>query len=343
MNQQRLFVFISLAISSVLGTFDNIGFVRDIGSNICRYTDFCYTSHKHTLTDDDLMPCCLPCDCSDDCWTAGNCCPDKVIKDVQTQKLNCKQALVKPDKMYADFMFDGFSLGIPRYRIVDSCPSDETNTSLIDGCQMIKKSVAEYTWVSDESGKIFQNRLCAYCNKALHFTEWSIRTRYPVVLLSNFSTLQQNIQSDDCDLLVEVPESERQVTDQYRCIIPKITTCNTTGLLLNRDNDIEHACSKYDSPVIVQHSVQYTIYKSIYCLVCNGFDETLETELCRSLKDVYKGPIHGIQFSALVDFERREENENRAAESECKIDEVYDTEKVSMDIFIISRKHKILI
>ena len=321
------FVFaVVFSAVSVSDSFDSIQFVKEIGSNICRYTDFCHKSRRKTLADDDLMPCCLSCDCSKDCWKIGNCCPDRSTTGVQTPELTCKQTLVKRISYDKD-VYDGYSLGVSRYRIVDSCPSDETNKTLIDGCQMTKKTIEEYTWVSDETGKIFQNRFCAYCHNVQYFTEWYIRTRYSPVLLSNFSNLQQSILSDECDLIVEVPENDRRVTDHYRCLIPEITECNATGLWRTRDLDIEQACATYNSPVIKRYDVFFTIYSNIYCLVCNGYDETLETELCPHLDEGTKA-FHTIEFSALVDFSRRQENENKAAGTICELDQVYDPAKV---------------
>ena len=147
------------------------------------------------------VPCCTPCSCLDNCWGLGNCCPDKELIGHSAPELKCALAMVKEPGITE---YNGYNYGIPRYRIVSSCPNEENNKTLVDKCASKNKtSILDYTWVTDEStGMIFQNEYCARCHNVDRYFKWQIRTTYRSVLSANFSSLPNSIHAPYCELIM---------------------------------------------------------------------------------------------------------------------------------------------
>lgn len=327
MNAIFYFVFL---VSGTL-SFNSTTFIAEIGTKLCPYTNFCHASASKILDEENYgVPCCLPCSCSDNCWKVGNCCPDRSTVDIQTPELFCRETLVKRTKSDTK-LHNGISLGIHRYRIVETCPENEVNVTLVDSCQREdRKAVDEYVWVSDKTGKIFRNRYCAYCNDVYQFTEWQVRTSYsPILLLPNFSILPQIILSaDDSDLIVSVPESEMKQTEKYRCLLPYTFACNQSGLWKTPDTSLKQACETYDSPFVVDE-VFSTIYKNVYCYICNGYGVRGVKGLCTDLYDPER-TLTTISFSALLDINWHEQYpKQKITKSNCEDNEVFDQFMVS--------------
>ena len=212
-------------------SWDRTEFVKNVGKEICPYTNFCHTNATKALKDDSKMACCLPCDCTETCWKEGICCPDKFEPDSVPSSLECRQTMVK-QSVYNKLKYNGIKFGIPRYRISVSCPSSEANATVVEKCDAKNiSSIEDYIWVSETgSGRIFQNRYCAYCNGVTSFVEWNIRATEPDLLYSNFSFLPQFIHSASLQLTTEVPKREADVAERYKCYAPEYSRCNQTGI-----------------------------------------------------------------------------------------------------------------
>ena len=310
-------------VIAVHGEQDTKIFIQHYGSTICPYTNFCHTKATKTLNNDTLMPCCLPCTCETNCWNVGNCCPDRNVTDFELPDLPCKATIVKQstqDKL----IYHGHYDGIARYRIKDTCLSNENNETLIKLCERKNKTtIEEYTWVSEKnSGKIFQNRYCALCNNVSDVVEWQIRTRFFNIMKTNFSHLSRSIFSHRCDLITEIPESQLKVTERYRCFIPTVSKCNVSGLWTHFDEDIEKGCETYDSQIFVPSVRMTDIFKNIYCYICNVEFISITNTVCKNFQLDFRNPENS--FSALMDFKKFQSDGKVLLSTKCRVEEVYD-------------------
>lgn len=235
-----------LFIISVNGELDITLYIKNYGSVVCSFTNFCHTKATKALSNDTLMSCCLPCSCEANCWKVGNCCPDRNTTDFELPDLKCIDTMVK-HRAYDNLPYVSYTDGIQTYRVKDSCLATENNEKVIKLCEEEEKTnVEEYTWVSEiSSGRIFKNRYCALCNNVSDFEEWQIRTRFSPALLTNYSHLSKSILSDECDLIAEIPETQRELGNMYRCLILRFSKCNESGLWSHFDQAFVRACDRF--------------------------------------------------------------------------------------------------
>ena len=237
----------------------------------------------------------------------------------------CKLTKVKGAPV-DDKTYDGIRQGIKRYRIKDSCPKEEQNDTLIDHCKGDKiESVDDYIWVSDTNiGVIYQNRYCALCNHVTNFTQWQTRTTFSSVLFMNLSL--SDIMKVDLDLIMEVPDSERESAIQYSCFLPRYTKCDKI-----KDPSIVSACQSDDiySPVL-QEQLPYGLvaYKNVFCYMCNVVDLGRSTTTCSNLNAGREVSV--VSFSAIMDFTRQPQLSKPLEELTCQINEVYDPYEVGV-------------
>ena len=294
--------------------------------DICPFTKFCHRNATAVLKE-DLVPCCTPCSCSDNCWEQGNCCPDKDIIGHRVPELECVLTMVKETEPAGRIAYNGYTYGIKRYRIVTSCPNEEKNKTLVEKCASHNKtSILDYTWVTDEStGRIYQNEHCARCHAVDRYFKWQIRTTYSPALLANFSSLPNIIHSRHCELMVELPDDKVHLADKYRCYKADRAECNITGLWRDYDASVDLACRTYSSPIVtyIQKSL---MYKNIYCYYCNGLKGQQFAQSCPNLSDGRNG-ILSKSFSALIDFTERQPS---GVASLCSQNEIFDILILSM-------------
>ena len=327
-------------VTSVTLAFDHVTFVHDVGHKICPYTKFCETNASMTLKDNET-PCCMPCSCADDCAEInGDCCPDKALPIKKAPLAKCKAVVVKR-KLGDTSSYDGYTHGVPRYRVLDTCPKDENNVSLVAECEGNKTRLDHFLWVSDFSGRTFENRFCALCN-GLNNDEivvWGLRTTCFSVLKTNLSSLEGTLLSLQCDFRLELP-SKAYARPDSTCLTPNILRCNQSGLWNQHNSSIEAACKTYDSPVLslsqderispTGHIVK--IYKNLYCVVCNEQNLWSTNLLCPQLRPTERDP--GTAFSILIDYLHiRSVIEQLQTKDEgkghCEQEQVYDDFKVS--------------
>ena len=322
------FVYHYFLIGLVNGSNNHSRPFEKVDFDICLFTNFCHQNATAALNMKGKVPCCTPCSCSDNCWGLGNCCPDKELIGHSGPELKCALAMVKEPGIKE---YNGYNYGIPRYRIVTSCPNEENNKTLADKCAgQNKTSVLDYTWVTDEStGRIFQNEYCARCHNVDRYFKWQIRTTYRSVLSANFSSLPNSIHAPYCELMVELPEDRMHSADNYRCYRANRAKCNITGRWQNYDSDVELACRTYVSPII-DYSPFSTVYKNIYCYYCNGLKAQQFTPSC---PDLYKGQRGDLRtsFSALIDFTERQAT---GISSVCDQHEIFDKFTVSNRLYM---------
>ena len=324
-------------VTSVTLAFDYVTFVHDVSHEICPYTNFCETNASMTLTDNET-PCCMPCSCTDDCAEMnGDCCPDKALPIKLSPIAKCKAVVVKRKKSDRR-KYDGYMFNVPRYRVIGTCPKDENNDTLVAECEGNKTRLDHFLWTSDISGRTFENRFCALCNglKSDEIVVWGLRTSCVSVLTSTIASLETTLLSRECDLVLELPHIETRPIQSARCFIPSKFRCNQTGLWNYRNSSIEAACETFDSPVMyfpqdtlvgIRGYVP-TVFKNIYCVVCNGLNISSANHLCPLLL-LESDRDESISLSILIGFvETHSVTELDKDEKHCNIDEVYDRYKV---------------
>ena len=304
--------------------------------DICPFTNFCHRNATAVLNAKDMVPCCTPCSCSDNCWEQGNCCPDKEIIGHGLSELECVLTMVKGARSVGKLAYNGYSHGIPRYRIVTSCPNEENNKTLVDKCASENKTtIHDYTWVTDEStGRIYQNEYCTRCHNVDSYFKWQIRTTYSPALLANFSSLPNSIHSRHCELFVEPPDDKVHLADKYRCYKADRAECNITGLWRDYDASVDLACRTYSS-LIIDYFPKSLVYKNIFCYYCNGLEAQQFTQSCPDLSEGGKGASIK-SFSALIDFTERQPS---GVAPVCSQHEIFDEFIVSIINMIRSRKN----
>ena len=297
--------------------------IRDIGSQVCPYTDFCYMNASEAIYDETKDPCCSDCSCNDDCWETQRCCPDKKGLMIQEQPsyLECKETMTKRGKHNHKSAFDGNKYGIRMYFITDKCPDENTEEQLRENCSSENKTgIADYRWVSDkQTGKIYQNSHCALCHGVKTWFSWNIQTTCKKILTASYTNVTEVIFSEKCDLINEVPETHAEMVARFRCYIPGITTCNQTGLWRRYDRYTEDACQSFTQMYFQYELIGGPVYKNVFCYLCNSEETLPSVHLCTKRDTVGRSPY---SFSALINIE-----EIKAAppnNSDCRVDELND-------------------
>ena len=302
-------------------------------SSYCPYTDLCQSPARLTTNGNERTSCCAQCSCDNDCWRLDNCCPDKDRSKIHnTRALPCKSTLTK------DFINDNGIRSIiePRtYRIEDICPASEVNKTLIEKCQgYIKDNLEDYVLVSDkQTGMIYQNRHCAECHGVTEYTQWSIRTSC-YQLLSQERSFETTLISDRCDIVNEVPSSEKARAESFTCFIPIYSECNMTGLWEKYDSDIVAACNQYNWTYfqIKQMANRVETYKNVFCFLCNTpANVEIPSDHCIDI-DGYLFLNQRTQFRSLtilLDMNTYLGTTTRHS-TVCQMDELWDSYMVSM-------------
>ena len=305
-------------------------------SSYCPYTDLCQSPARLATNGSERTSCCAQCSCDNDCWRLDNCCPDKdrsKIHNIRT--LPCKSTLTK------DFINDnGITSDIePRtYKMEDTCPPNEVNITLKQKCQgYIKENLEDFVLVSDkQTGMIYQNRHCAECHGVTDYTQWSIRTSC-YELLSQDRSFKSTLISDRCDIVNEVPSSEKAHAESFACFIPDYSECNTTGLWEKYDSDIVAACKQYNWTYfqIRELANRVKTYKNVFCFLCNmPSNVEIPSDHCIDIDDyLFRKERTAFQdLTLLLDM-----NANLGTTTQhntaCQVDEVWDS-------YMVSRKER---
>ena len=296
--------------------------IRNLGSQLCPHTDFCYTNASEAIYDETKDPCCRNCSCNDDCWETQRCCPDKADRVIREQPtyLECKETVTKDKKNDQNLDYDGYNFDIRMYFITDKCPDENTEEQLREKCSGGNKTgIDDYRWVSDEqTGKIYQNRHCALCHGLKTWWSWNILTTCDEIFQAHYTNITEIIFSEYCDLINEVPETHAELVARFRCYSPSITSCNRTGLWRRYDRHTEDACQSF-TQIYFPYELRRTVYKNVFCYLCNAKERFPTIHLCRKPDQIIKGPT---SFSALINVEeiKAEPPDN----VDCRVDELYD-------------------
>ena len=329
-------IFFGFVLSSNL--YDNSSQIHDLVSSVCPYTSFCHSPAKQRTTNQQTSSCCIDCSCEDDCWKYETCCPDMEIIPNNLQVVPCKAPLIRPTENDTIFPYDWLTafIGPWRYRVEDRCPSSEKNKTLIQKCSgPINGSLEDFIWVSDKvSGKIYQNRHCAYCNGVTDPANWLLRTFCRLIMTSETSTILDALLSSSCSTHNEVPKTEKVRAEAFACHITTINECNMTGLWTTYDAAINKACKTSYWPYFHERTDpdHVTSFRNVYCFLCNSKTVSVSSDLkvCKLGDDFNERSDGKSSFSALLDMDdyltlnRKTQDWNR-----CGINEVWDDYMVS--------------
>ena len=243
----------------------------------------------------------------------------------KTTDLVCKNTLV-----------NGYStIGFRRYFIIDSCPNHMKYTPLQKKCANEDASTMDdFLWVTDNlSGKIFQNRFCALCHGVKHWTIWKVQTTCLEILTAGFSNVLDFLLSENnCHIINVAPEGLELSPENFRCYISQYTSCNLTGKWQQYDNDIAEACLSYTVPFFQLGDQGLTIYKNLFCFLCNSINTTTMyvDKSCPSRDEI----IFSRVFGAMVNLDTMEAEQS--GEFGCKMDELFDIHMV--DTLIVQHR-----
>ena len=305
-------------------------------SSYCPYTDVCQSPARLTTNGNKRASCCAQCSCDNDCWRLDNCCLDKDRSKIHnTRALPCKSTLTK------DLINDnGITSDIePRtYKMEDTCPPNEVNITLKQKCQgYIKENLEDFVLVSDkQTGMIYQNRHCAECHGVAEYTQWSVRTSC-YELLSQDRSFKSTLISDICDIVNEVPSSEKTRAESFACFIPKYSECNTTGLWEKYDSDIVAACKQYNWTYfqIRELANRVKTYKNVFCFLCNmPANVEIPSDHCIDIDDYLFGKERTAfqDLTLLLDMNAYLGTTTQHSTA-CQVDEVWDS-------YMVSRKER---
>ena len=289
--------------------------INDIGSQLCPYTSFCQRNATPFFNPLQLRPCCSDCSCEANCWETANCCPDQDVIEHPEPVANCKTSIVKAGK--------GFSSDIWGYRVIDYCPTTETNASLVTKCTNEKsRDFVDLIRVSDDiSRKVYQNRFCAECHHVTNrITELPLVAQCTEDIYTNEGNWKSFLLSNKCQLT-------SINTNLATCAVPKYTRCNQTGLWQNFDADVKWACEIFEAVFFLKASQgrnEHTdTYRNAYCYVCNTDSIGSIDALCPGRK--FQPPGVTV-FSSLIDYKRYQTDvQDTTPLTTCRSHEIMDT------------------
>ena len=237
----------------------------------------------------------------------------------QSTALVCKNTVV--DRLLGDESSNGYYYGFRGYFIIDSCPDHTKYTPLSRKCANDDGSTMDdFLWVTDNfSGKIFQNRYCALCHGVKHWTIWKVQTTCLEILTAGFSNVLDLLLSQTCNIINVAPDGLELSPEKFRCYSPQFRSCNLTGRWQQYDKDIEEACLSYTVPFFRLNGPLLTIYKNLFCYLCN-----LENPFIMMHKVCPRDDISVYRyFGAIVNVDTLKTEQSE--EFGCKMDELFDT------------------
>ncbi|KAH3789055.1 hypothetical protein DPMN_167222 [Dreissena polymorpha] len=268
----------------------------------CPYTPLC----TYNATPSEIPgSCCQECSCNaTTCDNEGNCCVD-IISDTY---FDVNEDISVSTKQCIAFTF-GLKYAYYGHLGVTSCPLHvkDKNSRLCKQTYTESVNLQDITPVYDnKTFKIYRNKYCAYChglsgNNFVYFE--------PMLKCDNFSGLSYNasdllptvVEHDSCH--IEFLKNETQYDFEFGKCYPLIHECNVTGNWASYDAEIERACQIFRSPLMpvddnMIPSLTYeTEFRNIFCLLCNGLNET---HIITNCKQSGYMPINDISFSILL-------------------------------------------
>jgi len=224
-----------------------------------------------------LDGCCLHCDCSDDCFVTGNCCPGKEHRQELNAPKQCVQTFSYLEPLpYSEQKFLNSSYVLKIFDIPSQCVFNIGEKCLSPN----NSSISENTPVYVKSRKVnYRNVFCAKCdgnNDDDDIVSWPVRIEclsYDSDVLrlllrrngENDFQIFDRLQNDRCQMFWDPAEPE----ETEWCIHENdiVSTCRYTSRS-HLQFQIEHCTADLQglyNPIVYDN----VLYKNVYCFDCN--------------------------------------------------------------------------
>lgn len=221
---------------------------------------------------------CATCQCDDNCFKYGDCCPDKLIFSNQ-----------RPSEDYACVgqMTSSIANPLPEvtrysYYMIKTCPTDIPNNiddELKCDNNDLKFSILYPPVTVFETRETYKNQFCAICNDAVDYVTWSVgfSCTYEDVM-NALKTVDDFSKLPTCAVYY-IPDTDMPVRE----CLPYIgeSVCNATGSWPAYDNFTYQACNMYKN-IFVNNGI---VYKNLFCFTCNSNLPPLPSDYCAIMFD----------------------------------------------------------
>lgn len=249
----------------------------------CPFTSFCEEKATKHFPENytNQRPCCESCSCKSDCEKDNNCCFGKT--DVWKK---CRSPIMNSKTRTANFW------------MIQSCSnnaySQDYNNSII--CIFNESDYKSFMpVVSQNSGDIFVNSECAYCNEIYDIIPWKLAVNclmsQDVHSIDVIRLLNGEITDIDECFLSYVPPKHFNL-QSHECSNDVIRECNVSGIAREWE-PFWNYCPIINAPLLTMNAV----YGNIFCFRCNeGYDHAIPL-ICKDGR--IKHPTN-IAFTAIL-------------------------------------------
>ncbi|XP_064474788.1 G-protein coupled receptor Mth2-like [Ornithodoros turicata] len=206
------------------------------------------------------------CSCADNCAVYGDCCWEKPLTPLDSKPISsCIYVNIENEfykNMYA----------------VTGCRKSWPQDEVRNGCEnpsMYNDTFYE-TPVTSAKGVTYYNGFCALCNYDMEdVTFWNVSCK--TNRQGKCSGRRRSVQVTLPDVVLDDYNTYLRPCDEDTDFVD---TCNSTV-----STDVVQRCETYFAPVQSSTDHSDTIYKNVYCALCNG--EDLSTMGCSPVQEVY--------------------------------------------------------
>jgi len=249
-------------------------------------TEYCPNHRTCDDGDDDEAStlwfdgCCLRCDCSDECFLKGNCCPGKKHREISMNK-TCTQTFIDfvPDEFYGKILYKNSSY-ILKLSDQTFCNDETMAKCLHPNSSVLNENIPMF----DKSNRVnYRNKFCAQCDGAAeaNIISWPVSiscftappntVRYALKHDGNndFHVIER-LREHSCTILWEPPELD---SVQW-CVHPEdiISTCLSFGYVDFSvfKNCIELQSEQSNNTLHVPIFQDGGLFKNAACAKCNS-------------------------------------------------------------------------
>jgi hypothetical protein len=316
-------------------------FSIDVEAPIRTMLSFCKTTH--TCQHDTLKhgfeiggKCCLPCDCSERCYVAGNCCLD--MTNGSRYLHNQDSPLSTTEETCANIVVSGAGYNSKTYinssyMLIQNC-NDDVEYQWREKC--LRPNVFDLEEMipvfSQRTNRHYRNVFCSKCNNdSQNLVLWqtqlicnqAIASSYGLPKLSdveNFSILDFISINPNCSLIWTPPTN---VGKADRCFLEEntVSDCNNPSL--------DNLCKQYYAPVESGN----VIYRNVFCMECAN-PSGLKGDYLECLDMIYE--ISEVPFTSILSLNIDQQVPSKTSISEvniCDFPKKYNNELVSCVFF----------
>lgn len=273
-------------------------------------------TNVYAQTDGAGWGCCVPCDCSEDCFAKGNCCHDK--EEERFRRNDSVTFTSDGMTCVSVYQIGQYSLEIQdtffRYHVMlqQKCLNAETedtaNSENVMRCHFPSgEYVDDVTPVTSATSLVsYRNKYCAACNNDSD----NILTWQQHVLCEINNDMPYNLFKRDASKQ-EIYQAIRTTTDCAIQWVPNNANITVSGCLsatelhascpYGTEAFLEILCTGLDAPFIPYYGAM-SLYRNIFCAACNMYGQFKDyvNGSCPYLGTI--GQPSTLVFSALLDL-----------------------------------------